>query len=97
MYRFRCISAHQGPFTSDSDCNGSTYNVLVENLREKRLHICPWISLPKMIQCCVVGMFLAYQTNLKSYQQESFWKFVILVPGTHGQAVEIDIASDDRK
>jgi hypothetical protein len=31
MYRFRRISAHQGPLcTSNRDYNGSTYNILVE-------------------------------------------------------------------
>ena len=31
QYRFRCISAHQGPLRStDKDWKGSTYNVLVE-------------------------------------------------------------------
>jgi hypothetical protein len=31
FYKFRRISPHQGPLrTSDTDCKGSTYNVLVE-------------------------------------------------------------------
>jgi hypothetical protein len=31
MYRFRCISTHQGPLrTSNTDYNGSTYNALVD-------------------------------------------------------------------
>jgi hypothetical protein len=32
------------------------------------------------------------QANLRSYRREPFWKFGVMVPRTHNQAVEIDQA-----
>jgi hypothetical protein len=35
------------------------------------------------------------QTLMKSYRQESFWKCCVLVPQTHGKAVEIDLKNNN--
>jgi hypothetical protein len=37
------------------------------------------------------------QAKLHSYRREPFWKLGFLVPRTHGQAVEIDLANGKSK
>ncbi|MFA9289401.1 MAG: reverse transcriptase domain-containing protein, partial [Weeksellaceae bacterium] len=37
------------------------------------------------------------QAKLQSYRREPFWKFGVLVPRTHSQAVEIDMKNGDTK
>jgi hypothetical protein len=45
---------------------------------------------PKKVECMV------NQAKLKSYRREPFWKFGVMVPRTHNQAVEIYQANSNR-
>ena len=123
LYKFRCISAHQGPLrTSDKDYKGSTYNVLVEwETGETTYEPLDLIASDDPVTCAEYAMknnlldtpgwkrFRRYaknekklkrmisQAKLKSYRREPFWKFGVLVPRTHKQALEIDKKNGNTK
>jgi hypothetical protein len=39
---------------------------------------------------------MVYQAKLKSFRRKPFWKFGVMVPRTHNQAVEIDQANGNQ-
>jgi hypothetical protein len=123
VYKFREISAHQGPLrASDKDYKGSLYNILVEwetgettyepldliaeddpvscaeYARRNRLLDTPgWKRFKRLGQSEKKIKRIVNQAKLQSYRCDPFWKFGVLVPRTHVQAVKIDRKNGNTK
>jgi len=123
MYKFRRITAHQGPLhSSDKDYKGSAFNVLVEwESGETTYEPLDLIASDDPVTCAEYAKqhdlldtagwkrFRCYaksekklsrminQAKLRSYRREPFWKFGVLLPQTHSQAMDIDMKNGNTK
>ena len=123
LYRFRRISAHQGPLrSSDKDYKGSTYNVLVEwetgevtyepldiigkddpitcteyARRNGLLDKPGWKRFRSLAKKENILVRSVNKANTKPYQREAFWKFGVLVPRNHAQAMKLDQTNGNTK
>jgi hypothetical protein len=98
LYKFSCITAHQVPlWTSDKDYKDNPVTCANYAKQHNLLNTAGWKEFKRIADSNKKVERMVHQAKLRSYQRDTFWKFGVLVPRTHAQAIEMDKKNDTPK